>query len=225
MPILRYVRWRRLAAVPVALAATVAAIPVAFFVGLGVAAALDRNVRLGRAVSVADGLFSAAAALVLLGPLVVGLGVAACALLGVRSRMVGFAAPLALIVVLTLPAALLVSEGAPDPSPIERRDLAVLQQIAPPPRATSDPARTFNDSGEWESIRWITQRFDHLAPQTTVSATLRHYSDALQAAGLYTETAESDDRTRTYIGGRRDGRRITVEIPRDRTQAVRVSVQ
>ena len=210
---------------PVALAATVAAIPVAFFVGLGVAAALDRNVRLGRAVSVADGLFGAAAALVLLGPLVVGLGVAACALLGVRSRMVGFAAPLALIVVLTLPAALLVSEGAPDPSPIERRDLAALQQIAPPPRATSDPAMTFNGSGEWESIRWITQRFDHLAPQTTVSATLRHYSDALQAAGWYTETAESDDRTRTYIGGRRDRRRITVEIPHDRTQAVRVSVQ
>lgn len=218
------VRWRRLAAVPVAVTATVVAIPVAFYVGLGVAAAVDRNVRLGRAVSMADGLFGAAAALVLLAPWVIGLSVAACALLSVRSRVVGFGAPLVLIVVLTLPAALFVMEQAPDPSPIERRDLPLLQEIAPPPRALSDPATTFNHSGEWESIQWTTQRFDRLAPQMTVSVTLRHYSDALQAAGWRTETAESEDRTRSYIGGRRDGRQITVEIPHDLTQGVKVSV-
>jgi hypothetical protein len=219
------VSWRRLAALPVALAAAVAAIPVAFFVGLGVASVLNRNVRLGRSVSMEDGLFGAAAALVLVGPWVIGLGAAACALAGLRSRMVGLGAPFALIVAFAVPAALFVTEGAPDPSPIERRDLPALRQISAPPRATSDPATTFNNSGEWESIEWITQRFDHVASQTTASGALRHYTAALQSAGWHTDTAESDDRSRMYISGRRDGRRITVAIPHDLTQAVRLSIR
>lgn len=221
---LRYVRWRGVEAVLVAIAAAVAAVPVAGFVGLAVAAAVDHDVRVGRDVSVADGLVSAAMSLALLAPVVIGLGVAACALLGVRSRLVKFGAPPALIVALGLPATLLVIGGAPDPSPIDRRNLPLLQQIAPPPGATSDPAMTFNNSGEWESISWVTRRFDQLAPQATVSATRRHYITAMQAAGWHPRPSDSEDPTRTFMTGRRYGRQLTIELPHDTTERVQLSL-
>lgn len=219
------VRWRSVAAVFVGIVTVVAAIPVAGFVGLALAATVDRGVRVGRNVSVADGVVSAAISFVLLAPVVVGLGIAVCALGGVRSRLARFGAPLALIVTLCLPATLLVIVGSPDPSPIERRNLPLLEQIAPPPGATSDPATTFNDSGEWESVSWVTQRFDELAPQTTVPAARRHYIAEMQAAGWLTRVADSVSLTETFISGRRGQRQVTIEVPHDPMRPVRVSLR
>lgn len=208
----------------VAIAAAVAAIPAAGFVGLAVAAAVNHDVRVGRDLSVADGLVGAAMSLALLAPVVIGLGVTACALAGVRSRLVRFGAPPALIVALSLPATLLVIGGAPDPSPIERRNLPLLQQIAPPPGATSDRAVTFNDSGEWESISWVTRRFDQLAPQTTFPATRRYYITAMQTAGWHPRPTDSEDSTRTFITGRRHERQLTIVLPHDTTERVQLSL-
>jgi hypothetical protein len=206
----------------VGIATVVAAIPVAGFVGLALAAAVDRDVRAGRNISMEDGVVGAAISFALFAPVVVGLGIAVSALVGVRSRLARFAAPLALIVTLCLPATLLVIAGSPDPSPIERRDLPLLGRIAPPPGATSDPATTFNDSGEWESVSWVTRRFDELAPQTTVRAARHHYIAEMQTAGWLTRVADSEDVT--FISGRRGDRQVTIEVPHDSTRPVRVTL-
>lgn len=141
----------------------------------------------------------------------------------VVALIIGGVAALALVVSGCL-LAVSVVKGPPVPSALERQHLSLLERIAPSPGATSDPARTVNDSGERESVRWVTERFDHLASHTTLSGTLRHYRRAVRAAGWHSEPVGSDDPSRTYISGRRGGTWIAVQVPHDVTQPIRVSV-
>lgn len=207
------VKWERMTAVPLSIAACAFAIPVAGLAGLAVAAAVDDDVRNGWNLRIADGLFSATIAFLILAPAVFALGITACSHVRVRSRLVRYGAPLALIVALTFPATVLVIRTAPDPSSVEERNEPVLRQIAPPPGATSSPPRTFNNSGEWESRSWVTQRTDVLSPETTAVAARRYYVDALSVRGWRTKTSTGHDLRSTYIEGRRGGLRITIALP------------
>lgn len=201
-----------LVAAPVALLTALVAIPVAGYAGATLAAAFDSETRDGLGFQVSGGLVSSALAFAIFGPIVVCLGICAAVLLRVPSRLVMVAAPLVLIALLSIPAAVLVVRIAPDPAPIQRVNEPVLAQIASLPGATSEPLGTFNASGEWESRDWVTRRVDVLAPGTTTDAAVRHYRGVLWANGWKIEDVGRIEARRVGIWAHRLGRRIVVRV-------------
>jgi hypothetical protein len=202
---------RALTAAAATVLAALLAIPISWYAGITLAAALDDSTRDGFGFEVADGLVSTGIALTILGPVVVGLGACTAALLGVGRWGIRLSLPLAWIAVLALPAALLVGRVAPDPAPEQQAREPVLARISPFAGAQSKPLHTFNDGDEWESRHWVTRRIDVLPGPTASAQALRHYRGELLRSGWTIEAVEADG-AKPSIWAHRIGGRIIVRI-------------
>jgi hypothetical protein len=206
-------------------AAIVAALPVAAYAGMTLAVALDPDVRNGLGVRLADGLVSTSIAFVVLAPVVGTLGICIGVLVGVRSNVVRLSAPLGLMALLALPAALVVRDMSPEPGEARRLNEPVLAQIAPLAGASSGAVETVNESPEWESIDWVTRPDDLLPPATSASVAATYYRRALRSAGWRIEDVLDTGTRRVSIYGVRDGRRLRIVVEDTVTSRARLELR